>query len=185
MAKFKGWKRRYAYLDDYKKGLDGQYVYYGRHYIYQGEIPLTRYKGLLGIIDALLAALYLAGGFQNAGAIWSCWYTVVPYALEVLAVFLLIWKSVSLIMEKAPVKAYIYKKTVPWFRPLGLILAVLTGLSVIGTVVCMIIHSDVIRVTGCVIYLITQVLLGLTGVLFAGKIRKYPWVLDPSEEPEE
>ena len=90
MAKFKGWKNRYSYLDDYKKGIDGKYVYYGRHYVYQGELPLNRYKWMLGGVDLFLAALYIAGGFQDAGILWSRWYVVVPYALEVVAVFLLI-----------------------------------------------------------------------------------------------
>ena len=184
MAKFKGWKNRYSYLDDYKKGIDGKYVYYGRHYVYQGELPLNRYKWMLGGVDLFLAALYIAGGFQDAGILWSRWYVVVPYALEVVAVFLLIWKTLSLIMEKAPVKAYIYKRTVPWFRPLGIILAVLTAFSVIGTVVCILLHPEEVRVTGCVIYLVTKVLMGCTGVLFANQVRKYEWIPDPSEEME-
>ena len=97
MAKYKGWKKRYSYLDDYKKGMDGKYVYYGRHYIYQGDLPINQYKWMLGITDILLTVLYVVGGVQDAGIIWSKWYVVVPYAAEVLALFLLIWKSISLI----------------------------------------------------------------------------------------
>lgn len=184
MAKYKGWKNRYSYLDDYKKGMDGKYVYYGRHYIYQGELPLRSYKWMLGITDILLTALYIIGGLQNAGVLWSRWYVVLPFAAEVVAIFLLIWKSLSLMFEKVPVKAYIYKKTVPWFRPLGLIQAVLSGLSVIGTVVCMAANPQEVRITGCIIYLVIKVLMGVIGVLFANRIRQYPWELDPSEEPD-
>ena len=182
MAKYKGWKKRYSYLDDYKKGMDGKYVYYGRHYVYKGEMPIRQYKWMLGLTCILLTALYIAGGFQNAGIIWNRWYVILPYAAEALVVFLFIWKSLSLILEKVPVKKYIYEKTVPWFRPLGIILAVLCALSVIGTVICMAANPQDIRMTGCIIYLVTKVLMAGTGCLFAAKIRKYPWELDPSGE---
>ena len=169
MAKFKykGWKRRYSYLDDYKQGTDGKYVYYGRHYIYQGELPVKKYKWMLGITDILLAVLYILGGFQNAGLIWSRWYVVVPYAAELVAIFLLVWKTLSLILEKVPVKAYIYKKTVPWFRPLGLILAIVCAFSIIGIVICMAVYPQYIHMTGCIIYLVTKVLMGGIGFFFA------------------
>jgi len=184
MAKFQGWKKRYSYLDDYKKGMDGKYVYYGRHYIYQGDLPIRNYKGLLVLTDVLLAALYIAAGLQNAGIIWNRWYVVLPYAVEVLVIFLLIWKSLTLLFEKIPVKAYIYKKSVPWFRPLGLILAVVCGLCIIGTVVCMAADPEQVHMTGSIIFLVIMVLMGVLAVLFANRVRKYTWVPDPSEEGE-
>ena len=182
MAKYKGWKKRYSYLDDYKKGMDGKYVYYGRHYVYKGEMPIRQYKWMLGLTCILLTALYIAGGFQNAGIIWNRWYVILPYAAEVLVVFLFIWKSLSLILEKVPVKKHIYEKTVPWFRPLGIILAVLCALSVIGTVICMAANPQDIRMTGCIVYLVTKALMTGIGILLAVKIRNYPWEPDPSEE---
>ena len=107
MAKFTGWKKRYSYLDDYKKGIDGKYVYYGRHYIFCGDSRELRiYKWTLGITDILLTALFVIGGLMDGGAIWRAWYVVIPFALEVVALFMLIWKSFSLLLEKIPVKAY-------------------------------------------------------------------------------
>ena len=184
MAKYKGWKKRYSYLDDYKKGMNGEYVYYGRHYIYQGDLPIRKYKWLLGITDILLAVLYIVAGLQDAGVIWNRWYVVLPYAAHVVVVFLLIWKCLTLIFEKVPVKAYMYKKSVPWFRPLGLILAVICALLIIGTVICMAVDPEQVRMTGCIIFLVIMVLMGVIGVLFADRVRKYPWELDPSEEGE-
>ena len=185
MAKYTGWKKRYSYLNNYKKGMDGKYVYYGRHYVYQGDLPIRQYKGLLGIMDILLAGLFIVGGFLDAGIIWNTWYVLIPYALEAVAVFLMLWKTLSLVLEKVPLKDYIYKRTVPWFRPLGLVLAVLNGLSLVGTGICMLVYPDQILMTGCVIYLITKALMGCAAVLFTGRISKYSWAPDPSEEPLE
>ena len=46
-----------------------------------------------------------------------------------MAVFLMIWKTLSLITEKVPLKEYVYRKTVPWFRPLGYVLTVICLIS--------------------------------------------------------
>ena len=185
MAKFTGWKRRYSYLNDYKKGMDGKYVYYGRHYIFKGDSrELTRYKWILGITDVLLAALFVIGGLTDAGAIWNTWYVVAPFALEVICIFLLIWKSVTLITEKVLVKEYIYKKTVPWFRPLLCILTAVCLLSVIAAVVCMLSLPDRVKQTGCILYIVIKVLTAAVAVISLRLQQKNGWELDPSEEME-
>ena len=183
MSKYTGWKKRYSYLDDYKKGVDGQYVYYGRHYIYKGSgFSLKQYKCMLGLLDLLLAALFIAGGFQNGGVIWSTWYVVVPYAVEAVVIFLMLWKTLSVVIEKVPLKAHIYQKTVPWFRPLSFILAVIALISLLGTVLCLILRPDEIRLTGCIIYIAIKAVTACTGILFAGRINTSDWEPDPDEE---
>ena len=183
MAKFTGWKRRYSYLDDYKKGIDGKYVYYGRHYVFCGDSrELKTYKWSLGITDILLAALFVIGGLLEAGAIWRTWYVIVPYAIEALTMFILIWKTVSLIMEKVPVKAYMYKRTVPWFKPLDWILVIICLLSLIATPVCMLVRPDEVKTQGCIIYMVIKFLSAAAAWIFLRRIGKSRWELDPSEE---
>lgn len=186
MAKFPVWRRRYSYLDDYKKGLDGKYVYYGRHYVFSGDSKDVRtYKWTLGITDIVLAVLFLIGGFLEAGALWRTSYVIVLYAIEALALFILIWKSVSLILEKVPVKAYMYKRTVPWFKPLAWILIVVCLLSLIATLICMQVFPDEVRTQGCIIYMVIKFLTAAAAWVFLRQIGKSSWKLDPSEEMEE
>ena len=67
MAKFQGWKKRYAYLDDYKPGIDGKYVYYGRHQILKGgRTDWKNYRWLMGTASAVLLALLVITGFIGA-----------------------------------------------------------------------------------------------------------------------
>jgi len=185
MAKFTGWKKKYAYLDDYRKGMDGKYVYYGKHYVLHGDQDALRtYKWILGIADLLLIGLFIVSGLMDAGIIWSTWYVVIPYALEVIGVFVLVWKTGSLLLEKVPVKAYIYKRTVPWFRPAALILAVVALLALIGALICMLLNPDHVKTTGCVIYMLLQLLLTAVCAVFANMMKKYTWEPDPSEETD-
>lgn len=186
MARFTGWKKRYSYLDDYRKGMDGKYVYYGKHYIFcAGADALRTYKWLLGLADLLVIGLFIVSGLMDAGAIWSTWYTVVPYALEAVCVFIFAWKTISMLLEKVPLKAYIYKKTVPWFRPVCLILAVIALISLCGALICMLVKSAYVKTAGCIIYMVLQLVLAAGCAVFAGVLKKYNWEPDPSEEPEE
>ncbi|MBQ9032150.1 MAG: hypothetical protein IJ106_11965 [Parasporobacterium sp.] len=185
MAKFNGWKKRYSYLDDYKKGMDGTYVYYGRHYLFSGSREeLQGYKWTIGITALLLVALFIIGGIMDAGAVWNTWYVILPYALEAVLIFLLIWKGLTLIVEKNPVKAYIYNKTVPWLRPCGLILAGICVISLIAALICLLTKPDTVKLTGCLLYMGIKVLTGICGYLFAGRMKRYRWEPDPSEEIE-
>ena len=186
MAKFTGWKKRYSYLNDYKKGMDGKYVYYGRHYIFQGtDRERLLYKWILGITDILLTALFVIGGLMDGGAIWNVWYVIVPFALEALTIFLLIWKTMSLILERIPVKEYICKKTVPWFKPLACIQMLLCAVSLIAALICLLTHPETARTTGCILYMAAQLLSGAAAFIFLKFVRKYEWIPDPSEEMEQ
>ena len=185
MPKYRGWKNRYSYLNDYKKGLDGKYVYYGHHYIVNGGSPACRnYKLILGITDILLIALYIISGLMDAGRIWNTWYVVIPFAIQVIMIFLLAWKGLTFIIEKYPVKEYICKKTVPWFKPCAVILAAVCLLSICMTALCMILENEGIRITGCIIYMITVLIMAAVCVVFIKLTNAYKWEPDPSENIE-
>lgn len=185
MAKYQGWKKRYSYLDDYKKGLDGKYVYYGRHHVFQGtDQQLRRYKWILGLTCLLSAVLFVLGGLMDAGAIWSSWYVMIPFALEVLAIFLLIWKTVTLLFEKHPVKSYIYRKTVLWFKPLGWIIMIVALLSICMAALCMILNPETVKTTGCILYMVLQLAMAALAFVFLRLTGGYTWEEDPSEETE-
>lgn len=183
MAKFSGWKKRYSYLDDYKKGMDGKYVYYGKHYAFRGtDAQLKWYKGMLGITSFLAISLFVISGLMDAGALWSCWYVIIPFALEILAIFVLAWKAVTLLFEKNPVKSYIYKRTVPWFKPMGIILMVIALISIAASVICMLLNPETVKMTGCIVYMVLKLAQAVLAFVFVRMIGKYQWDEDPSEE---
>ena len=183
MAKFTGWKKRYSYLDDYKKGMDGKYVYYGRHYVLkEGSPSFTGYKWILGIMDFLLTALFVAGGLIDAGAIWRTWYVVAPYMMEVLALFFLVWRSFKLLFEKMPVKEYIYKKSVPWLTPLNIILAIVCLLSAVAALICLLTLPEEVKLSGCIVYIVIKLVSAALSLISIWLRKSYVWEPDPSEE---
>ncbi|MCF0228858.1 MAG: hypothetical protein HUJ76_04085 [Parasporobacterium sp.] len=183
--KYSGWKKRYAYLDNYKQGMDGKYVYYGRHYILKGDISQLKKLRLMSILTiTVLVAMFIAGGCMDAGAIWGKWYVIIPYALELIFIFLLGWKTLSLITEKYPVKEYVYKKTVPWWSFFAITTVVFCGISVCTTIICMLSVPDFVKIPGCIIYIITKLISAAACLVFNAQQKKIEWELDPSEEPE-
>lgn len=186
MAKFKGWKSRYAYLDDYKPGIDGKYVYYGRHYVLKrGREDWKNYRWLTGSACILILVLLIITGFIEAGAYWRMWYTNLSYALKVIAAFLIIWKTLTLITEKYPVKKYIYKKTVPWYKPLAVIAAFTGFASAVAALVVIISGPEGMILSGCILELVLNLFTGAAGTVLYLMLSRYLWEPDPTEEPEE
>ncbi len=186
MKKYTGWKKRWSYLDDYKKGMNGQYVYYGTYYNFEGSSSeFRRYKMILAMADLLLLALFILGGLMDAGRIWNTWYVVIPFALEAISIFLLLWKTITLIIEKSPIKTYIFKKSVPWFKPLAWITGITAGLSLITTFICMMVNLDYVKVTGCIFYMVIKAIMIACVIIFIKLISKYEFSPDAAEEAKE
>ena len=183
MAKYSGWKKRYSYLDDYKPGMDGKYVYYGRHYIFQGTgSELKKYKWTLGLADFVFLALFIVSGIMDAGAIWRSVYVIIPFMVEAIAIFLFIWKTLTMIVEKNPIKAYLYKKSVPWFRPTMMTLVIACLISICMTILCMLLTQEGIKVTGCILYMLLKLLSAAAAFFLFRHLAGCKWELDPSEE---
>lgn len=185
MAKFQGWKKRYSYLDDYKPGLDGKYVYYGRHYILTPESGSWKNFRLQTAGAAVIAlALLIVTGLLEAGSFWRMWYTNLTYGLKVIAAFLIIWKTLTLITEKYPVKQYIYKKSVPWYKPCAVIICATGFLAAAGALVCIVQNPEGMILSGCILELVMNLMTGGLGILMIKILGRYEWVPDPSEETE-
>lgn len=82
-------KGRRAYLDDFRRTVDGEYIYIGATYAFQGE-QSTRKRGLLrwGILAVGMVACAIVGGCIRAPGTVNCAYVLIPYAVGILAAFL-------------------------------------------------------------------------------------------------
>jgi len=186
MARFQGWKKRYSYLDDYKPGMDGKYVYYGRHYILEGGTDAwKKYRLMLFISSALLMALFVVSGVIEAGVFWSLWYTNLPFALKAIASFLFVWKAIALAIEKYPVKKHIYQKSVPWLKPCAVIVAAISVVYAVTTVICILTNREGILLSGCIIEIVLNLAAAAAGVILFKMFDRFKWDMDPSEEMEE
>ena len=186
MGKYSGWKKRWSYLDDYKKGMNGQYVYYGTYCNFVGTgAEFRKYKAILGVSDLILLVLFILGGLMDAGRIWNTWYVVIPFALEAVSIFLLLWKTLTLITERAPIKTYIYKKSVPWFKPVAWAIGITAGISLIMTFVCMMINSEYVKVNGCIFYMLIKALMIACVIVYLKIISRYKFNPDTAEEARE
>ena len=168
--------KRFDYLNDFVKNDSGTYVYNGSLYRLQGDKKdRSRVNIILKLTCLLSLAFFIVSGCIDAGALWSAWYVVLLFGLEAISIFVMIWKSISFLFEKEPLKEYIYKKTVPWFRPCAFTLALVSLLSVIMTLIYLAVHGSGDRLTECIVYMLLKLFEGAVGAGFFILFKKYIW----------
>ncbi len=106
-------KGRRAYLDDIRPNLAGEYVYTGSHYRYKPEAKSFR-RALTEIVllAVLSLASLLAAGCVRAGGMGNCFYVIIPYIAEAIAVFTLVWAVTKLLINGEKLREYIYAASV-------------------------------------------------------------------------
>ena len=106
-------KGRRAYLDDFRRTVDGEYIYIGATYAFQGE-QSTRKRGLLrwGILAMGMVACAIVGGCIRAPGTVNCAYVLIPYAVGILAAFSVLWGYARMAKGGDPLRAYVYEATV-------------------------------------------------------------------------
>ena len=67
MSEKKTKKGRRAYLNDFRQGADGKYVYTGAHYELQPREKLPSFRWRLLLLSVLMAAVTVARGAENLG----------------------------------------------------------------------------------------------------------------------
>lgn len=130
MSEKKAKKGRRAYLNDFRQGADGKYVYTGAHYeLRPGEkLPAFR-RGLL-LFSVLSAASAVARGCNPAGGMLNCFYVIIPYILEVGGVAFTVYAAFSFLLSAYPAREYSFLKTVRRVPSLAGFSAVCAGVGI-------------------------------------------------------
>ena len=109
-----GKKRRgpRAYLDDYVPGVNGEYVYTGKVFIYTGEKPWKKaikelwLYSLAGFLSVLICGLLPVTGLNNT------FYIIIPWLASFAGGGSVLWAMIRLTNSGPGVKEYVYKDTV-------------------------------------------------------------------------
>ncbi|MBQ7688476.1 MAG: hypothetical protein IJT27_04585 [Clostridia bacterium] len=96
---------RRAYLKEYKRSVDGGYVYTGERYAPAGDGKRSIFS--LCVMTAVLLAAVLIGGCVNVTGMRNTFYVILPYIGEAAALFALCWQLVRLVSGGKNVKAYV------------------------------------------------------------------------------
>ena len=122
-----------SYLNDFKKGQDGGYVYVGKTW---HADPALRRRTLIKLWSVQGCMLFsaLLPGFVTTAGLLNTYYVIIPYVLWLISDFALAYTLGNMTLGGNPLRDYIYRRCVKPYRfrtMLPLAGAALTALSLL------------------------------------------------------
>ena len=106
-------KGRKAYLNDIRPNLSGEYVYTGAHLNFVPEkMSYRRAASAMAVYALLSLAAFAAAGFVRAGGMGNCFYVLIPYMAEAVAVFTLLLAVYKALTRGSRLRDYEYESSV-------------------------------------------------------------------------
>ena len=170
-------KNRRAYLNDYQKGMNGDYYYSGRYMAFDGSAEERRKLNIISLgLSLILVILFIVSGVLNDKGLWNTFYVLIPFAAEAVCLALMIYRIFRLYRNAEPLKEYIYKQTVPGIQGLSMAAAICAAVEIIACVVFMIINKDFVVLT-VVVFLAAKVISAGLLVVYNRYLKSFRWVL--------
>ena len=118
-------RRGREYLNDFRRDVNGSYLYQGSYRRYTGSMPYAKLRGLLWTLcGGALAALAAAGMVPAPGAMQQ-FYVLLPYAGALVA-------GISAVWALARMSSYVYEETVAKLPLRCLLTGVFAALAAVG-----------------------------------------------------
>ena len=173
-------RNRRGYLDNYVKGMDGRYIYTGEYMKFLGTAVAKRAMDVQIIVTAsLVFVLLVASSFTLAGDMSRSIYVVIPYVLEVIIGFFLIWYTYKFEHGGNPMKKYIYDKVAGKLPVFGIFTTIAAGLGAVLSVVFMLVNKpEQTMLTLGIIYAVIKAAQAVVGIFFSAAFRKGKWELE-------
>lgn len=167
--------KRKAYLDDFHRSVDGEYVYEGEHYLYCGEKSYKRTMlALWALCLASFAAVVLCGCIPAAG-MSGCAYVILPYAASCIAVVSLCWAMANLAQGGKRLRAYTYEKTVKALPARAMLNLILCVLTLCGELVFLAINGAKGKLGATVLFIALELLAAAASFLIRRAMRSFTW----------
>lgn len=105
-------RRGREYLNDFRRDVNGSYLYQGSYRRYTGSMPYAKLRDLLwALCGGALAALAAAGMVPAPGAMQQ-FYVLLPYAGALVAGISAVWALARMSRGGARLRSYVYEETV-------------------------------------------------------------------------
>lgn len=125
-------RRGREYLNDFRRDVNGSYLYQGSYRRYTGSMPYAKLRGLLwALCGGALAALAAAGMVPAPGAMQQ-FYVLLPYAGALVAGISAVWALARMSCGGARLRSYVYEETVAKLPLRCLLTEVFAALAAVG-----------------------------------------------------
>lgn len=134
---------RRAYLEDFHKTANGEYVYTGAYYTYQGETMTWRQSMAVRLgLSVGAVALAVLGGMIPAPGMGGCFYVLLPYVCALISSVSVVWAAARMAHWGDPLREYVYQKTVAVLPLRCLLTAVFSAVTLVGAAVYLLLRGD-------------------------------------------
>lgn len=165
-------KNRRSYLNDFQKGINGEYSYKGA--VFEANAPYAEYKKTLALWFIALAAT-VACGCLPAKGMTGAFYILIPYLAEVLLGAAGCFMAVRLLRAEYPLREYVYKKTAAPMPVIAIAASVSSAARLAAYTVFCIVNAAEVFPAEIVYYIILNILdlatIAATAALYA-RVRK-------------
>ena len=116
-------RRGREYLNDFRRDVNGSYLYQGSYCRYTGSMPYAKLRGLLWA---------LCGGALPAPGAMQQFYVLLPYAGALVAGISAVWALARMSCGGARLRSYVYEETVAKLPLRCLLTGVFAALAAVG-----------------------------------------------------
>ncbi len=165
--------RKWKFLDNFKLGPDGKYVFTGDTFSLKGDWKKQYLK--LSLMNVALALCVIGSGLINAAGMNNTFYVIIPYVVEVICLFVLLWNSVRIVYAGQVVRSYIYQPGFSRVCEGAVAIAVFSLLALIGSVIFTALHGFEGKTLQCIFYWVLKLITVLFGVTLNRFAVKLEW----------
>ncbi len=167
---------RKEYLNDFVQAPDGQYVYTGPHTVYAGgDARRRREVSVLWLCSLVPAALLVVHGLLPNGGMTGRPQLLLPYAAELIALFVLVWKLVRATAGGARLRTYVYEETYRQLPVYAAAAAIAACAGLIGIAATLIAGAFEGSDVSLAVFIVSQVMTASGGCVAFRTARKMPW----------
>lgn len=148
-------KGRRAYLDSYKKNEEGNYIYEGEVYTFEGG-DLRRELIRLWVLCAVLLLALAAAGCSTAPGADSSAFVLIPYAANLATSLSVCWGMGRLTSGGNPLKAYVYEASVGQLPARAMGSALCSGAVIVGEGIYLFQNGAGGRMGACFLFLVIE-----------------------------
>jgi hypothetical protein len=136
-------KRRGSHLNSFQLNLNGEYVYAGALYRYEGAAPFRSAVKALIALGCVLIAAVIGTGFVEAPSMlgFGSFYVILPFIGEFVCAILAAWSLGLLVYHGDELREYLYRRSVERLNPCLYLTAGFAAAGVLGNLVFVLTHG--------------------------------------------
>lgn len=176
MADKKERKGRRAYLNDFREDINGQFVYEGDRYTLDEEgISRKSLNTRLWLLTVVITAGTVASGCLPAACMLNCFYCILPFVGEAIAVFTLVWAMVKYANGGEELRGYIFEKSMGVLPQRSFLAALFAALGFAGVIIYTVQNGFEDTAALTVIYLAIKVIVAVCAWIMHKTVLSLKW----------